>query len=140
MQAEKSREFIRHPSTVPLEVAPQSAREQLNLKLNNVSLGGLSFDSPVEFHQGTVIKIKIPSIKPVFKVSAIVQWCQKFKDHFEMGVRFLDNDDVFRVRMIEQVCHIEEYRKQLQAECGKRVSKNRASIEWIEKFGSEFPH
>lgn len=139
MNAQQSREFIRHPSAIPLEVAPQSAQEQLNLRLNNVSLGGLSFDSPVELDEGSVIKIKIPSFKPVFKVDAIVQWCKQIKDHFELGVKFLDQDDAFRVRMIEQVCHIEEYRKDAQKKRGKRMTRNQASIEWIEKYGRDFP-
>lgn len=139
MNAQQHREFIRHPSSIPLEVAPHSAREQLNLKLNNVSRGGLSFDSPVEFHQGTLIKIKITHIKPVFKVDAVVLWCQKLQDHYELGVRFLDHQDAFRVRMIEQICHIEEYRLNAQKKSGKRISKNKASLEWIEKYGPSFP-
>lgn len=139
MNAEQSREFIRHPSSVPLEIAPHSAREQLNLKLNNVSIGGLSFDSPVQLDEGTVVRIKIPTLKPVFIVNAIVEWCEAHLDRYELGVRFLDKDDVFRVRMIEQICHIEEYRKELQRKIGKRVTKNRASAEWIEKYGQNFP-
>lgn len=139
MNAQQSREFIRHPSSIPLEVSPHAAREQLNLKLNNVSQGGLSFDSPVEFHQGTLIKIKIRSVTPVFQVNAVVLWCEESEDHYELGVRFLDQDDAFRVRMIEQVCHIEEYRKKKQRQLGKRITKNKASLEWIEKFGTNFP-
>lgn len=139
MNTQQSREFIRHPVSIPLEVAPQSAREQLNLKLNNVSLGGLSFASPIELDQGTVIKIKIPTIKPIFRVDAIVQWCKQIKNHFEMGVQFLDKDDAFRVRMIEQICHIEEYRNEEQQKTGKRMTRNQASLEWIEKFGEDFP-
>jgi len=139
MNTELSREYIRHHSKVPLEIAPHSTREQLNLQLNNISLGGLSFTSPIEFHTNTLIKIKISSVKPIFKVDAVVQWCQSQNDHFELGVKFLDNDDVFRVRMVEQVCHISQYRLEAQAESGKRMSWNKASSEWIEKNGGDFP-
>ena len=140
MDDKTSREYIRHPSKVPLIVVPHSARQQLSLKLNNVSVGGLAFESPVEFHVNSLIKIKIPSTQPVFKVNAVVQWCREIKDYFEMGVRFLDPEDLFRVRMVEQVCHISEYRKEAQKITGKRIAWNKASMEWIEKNGGSFPY
>jgi len=135
-----SREYIRHPSEVPLLIMPYSTREQLNLQVNNVSEGGLSFDSPVEFHINAVVKIKIPSMKPVFKVNAVVQWCRQLQGRFELGVQFLDQDDAFRVRMVEQACHISEYRKDTQQVTGRRMTWNKASMEWIEKNGGSFPH
>lgn len=139
MVPENVREFIRHPAQVPIKVASEKTPEQLNLKLNNVSAGGLSFESPQRFSEGTVVKIRIPSTKPVFRVHAIVEWCRGLKDVFELGVRFLDQDDAFRVRMVEQVCHIEQYRKSLQETEGRRISRNRASYEWIAKNGGTFP-
>ena len=138
MSPEQNRAFIRHPTKVPIKVESEKSPEQLNLKLSNVSMGGLSFCSPNEFHEGTVVKIKIPT-KPVFKVHAIVQWCKRVKECFELGVRFLDQDDAFRVRMVEQVCHIEEYRQQAMADSGRRMTRNRASLEWINKHGGSFP-
>lgn len=140
MNGTTSREYIRHPAKVPLVIVPHSTREQLSLKLNNVSAGGLAFDSPVEFHVNSLIKIKMPSTKPVFKVDAVVQWCRELKGCFEMGVRFLDPEDVFRVRMIEQICYISEYRKEAQKITGKRMAWNKASMEWIEKNGGSFPY
>ena len=140
MNTQFSREYIRHPSKVPLVIIPHSTREQLSLKLNNISTGGLSFDSPVEFHTNAIVKIKIPSIKPVFKVNAVVQWCRQIKGCFEMGVQFLDQDDAYKVRMVEQVCHISEYRKEIQQVTGRRMTWNKASMEWIEKNGGSFPH
>jgi len=140
MNAEHARQYIRHLAEVPLEVSPHGIPEQLSLQLNNVSVGGLSFDSPSEFSEGSLVKIKINYIKPIFRVNGIVQWCEALSDHFEVGVRFLDEDDAFRVRMVEQVCHIEQYRHQALLKEGRRISKNKASSEWIEKHGAEFPH
>jgi len=144
MNPQHTREYIRHPTNVPLEVIPQSAKEQLclglnNLPLNNISQGGLSFYSPTRIHTNTVVKIKIRAIKPVFKANAVVQWCEKSKDKFELGVQFLDKDDAFKARMVEQVCHIDQYRKETQQLTGRRMTWNKASIEWIEKNGKNFP-
>lgn len=139
MTVSQHRDYIRHPTSIPLEVQSQGAPEQMHLQLNNVSAGGLAFSSPVAFHPGALVKLKIRAVKPVFKVHAIVQWCRGMGEMFELGVQFLDQDDAFRVRMVEQVCHIEEYRRRLQKQLGRRISKNQASLEWIERHGPRFP-
>ncbi len=143
MNTPATRAYIRHPSQVGIQVTPLSTREQLNLEINNISQGGLSFASNQRFHKDTVVKLKIPSMKPVFKVNAIIRWCRAQSDEqdtpYELGVEFLDNDDAFKVRMVEQVCYIREYRKERQEQLGKRVTWNQASEEWISKNGSSFP-
>ncbi|MDX1450941.1 MAG: PilZ domain-containing protein [Oleiphilaceae bacterium] len=139
MTTSQHRDYIRHPTSIPLEVQSQVTPEQMSLQLNNVSVGGLAFTSPMEFHPGALIKLKIRAVKPVFKVHGIVQWCRRLGDMFELGVQFLDQDDAFRVRMVEQVCHIEEYRKYVQTKQGRRLSKNQASLEWIQLHGKGFP-
>ena len=108
-------------------------------------MGGLSFASNQSFHEDTVVKLKIPSVKPVFKVNAVIRWCreqavsQDQSSSFELGVEFLDTDDAFKMRMIEQAGHISEYRKKVQLERGKRITWNQASEEWIAKNGGSFP-
>ena len=143
MNTPAPRAYIRHPSKVGIQVTPLSTREQLNLEINNISQGGLSFDSNVSFFKDTVVKLKIPSVKPVFKVNAIIRWCREQSDKqgspYELGVEFLDNDDAFKVRMIEQVCHIAEYRKDLHELLGKRVTWTQAYQEWISKNGGSYP-
>ncbi len=139
MTVSQHRDYIRHPTSIPLEVQSQSAPEQMHLQLSNVSAGGLAFSSPVEFHPGALVKLKIRAVKPIFRVHAIVQWCRRAGEIYELGVQFLDQDDAFRVRMVEQVCHIEEYRRRLQKELGRRISKNQASLEWIARHGKRFP-
>lgn len=135
----RGRAFIRHPAHVPIKVSSKKSQKQLNLQLSNVSAGGLSFHSPNRFNEGAVVNISIPT-RPVFQVHAIVQWCKPIDEGFELGVKFLDHEDAFRVRMVEQVCHIEDYRLRKQSECGKRVTRNRASREWIARHGGSFPN
>ncbi len=139
MNTSQHRDYIRHPTSVPLEVRSHGAPEQMSLQISNVSVGGLAFNSPIEFSPGSLIRLKIRAVKPVFKVHAIVQWCRRLDEGFELGVQFLDQDDAFRVRMVEQVCHIEEYRRQVQAQQGRRLTRNEASQEWIERHAKHFP-
>ncbi|MBV1883073.1 MAG: PilZ domain-containing protein [Pseudomonadales bacterium] len=140
MDKKQSREYIRHPSDVPICISPQGHGEQLSLQLNNVSMGGLCFDSAKDLVVGSVVNIKINRVKPVFKVSGIVQWSTPIEDHFEVGVRFIDYEDAFKVRMVEQVCYIDQYRRQIKAKEGRRISGDKAAKEWINKHGNEFPN
>ncbi len=142
-----SRDYIRHPSGIPIKVVPQSNPKQMNLQLNNVSVGGLCFDTPDYLSIGGVVKVTINSVKPVFKVKGIVQWCDpKPKDAeggstgYTVGIEFVSPNDAFRVRMVEQVCHIEQYKKEIKESEGRRLTSQKAAIEWIAKHGAEFPN
>ena len=61
------------------------------------------------------------------------------RDDFELGVEFLNADDAFRARMVEQVCYIENYKLTVFREEGRRLSLEEAAREWISKFASDFP-
>ncbi len=130
--------YIRHVAHIPLEVEPYDANHQVSLQLENVSVGGLAFKSANDIPVGTLVKIRISDINPEFLVDGVVQWCKPSADAFEVGVEFLGEEDAFRVRMMEQVCHIEQYR-QKQLKTGRVLTVNEASEEWIEKHGADFP-
>jgi Tfp pilus assembly protein PilZ len=137
------REYIRHPSDIPIVVQPKSHQGQLNLALNNVSRGGLAFDCPEPLNTGSVVSIRIRVVKPMFHVKGIVQWCRpkgSGTEGYEAGVQFIDDEDAFRVRMVEQVCHIEHYKKEVKTTEGRRLTGEKAALEWIAKHGAEFPN
>ena len=68
-----------------------------------------------------------------------VAWCRETEHGYELGVEFLDQDDAFRARMVEQICHIETYREQVQQTEHRDLSPEQAAHEWISKFAEEFP-
>jgi hypothetical protein len=41
--------------------------------------------------------------------------------------------------MVEQVCHIEEYRRTVQRLEGRELSAEEAAFEWIHRFAAQFP-
>ena len=88
---------------------------------------------------GTIISIKIPLVQPVFQAVGRVSWVRPENNHFEVGIEFLDKDDMFRTRMVEQICHIEEYRQEVQKKEGRQMSSKDAAQEWIQKFAPQFP-
>ena len=131
------RAFLRHPANAPIQIFPQ---QQVNhMPMTDISHGGLAFKSDVFLEEGTVLKICIPHVNPPFEASCIVRWQRKLDDDngFEIGVMFLDEQTRFRLRMVEQVCHIMQYRQQLQ-EQGRELSFQQAASEWIDAHAADF--
>lgn len=146
--ANQNRQFIRHPSEIPIEiwcvisrdVARNVSTTKVSTKesLSNVSLSGLAFKSNVSWKPDTIIGIRIPLINPIFETICRVVWCHKKNSHFEMGVELMDTDDAFKVRMVEQVCQIENYRKTLKKQ-GRDLTVEEAATEWINRYAAVFP-
>ena len=133
------RSFIRHPSDVPIDFQLEELVTDNTDYLKNVSQGGLAFHSKRKCELGTTIRIKIPLVSPVFQAIGKVTWCHPIDDHFEIGIQFLDDNDTFRARMVEQICHIEQYKREVFEKEGRKLSGEEAASEWIEQFATEFP-
>ena len=108
-------------------------------QLRDIGMGGLSFRSDKPLNIDDVITIKVNIVQPVFETDCRVVWCQSNHGTFEIGVEFLNKDDLFRARMVEQVCHIEHYKKRVENVEGRHISCEEAAMEWISKFAAEFP-
>ena len=63
----------------------------------------------------------------------------KESEGYEVGVMFMNSDSDFKVRMVEQVCHIEHYRKEVLETEGRMINGEEAALEWIKKHAKDFP-
>ena len=133
------RSFIRHPINIPIEFEAGEKQKRKTPELKNVSTGGLCFLSDEVFEKGELLRISIPNFKSEFTEDCVVVWCKKKGEKYDVGVKFLDDQTTFRMRMVEQICYIENYRKELLAKEGRRLTLKEASAEWIKKFAKEFP-
>ena len=133
------REYIRHPADIPIEITKADGVVRNRQPLNNISIGGLSCQTDDYFENGTVVKIRIDLVKPVFEVFATVVWCRVLKDKFEIGVQYEDENDEFKLHMVEQICHIEHYRNEARILEGRNLTGEEAAQEWIKKYASKFP-
>lgn len=133
------RSFIRHPSDIPIECQVDHARVQRTRTLKDVSYGGLAFAAREPMDIGVRIRVRIPGIEPPFEISGQVAWCRRQREEFIIGVQFLDESDSYRARMVEQVCHIEHYKAEVQEKEGRQLSGEEAAVEWIMKFAKDFP-
>ena len=131
------REFIRHPIDVPIQISPQSEDVLDCISIVDIGEGGIAFYTNVIFEKGRALSIKIPHVQPPFEALCVVCWQREKGNEFEVGVRFVDEDSRFRARMVEQVCHIEEYRKKLEGQ-GRSLSLEEAAHEWIALYATDF--
>jgi PilZ domain-containing protein len=133
------RKFIRHPSDIPIDFELENLAVDKKNLLNDISEGGLSFQSKRFVEPGSVMMVRIPLRNPIFEEEATVAWCKNNGDSFDVGVRFIGDATDFRLRMIEQVCHIEHYKKEIMANEGRALSGTEAASEWVSKFAKDFP-
>ncbi len=133
------RSYIRHPADVPIELLPVDRASENLSRIKDVSIGGLSLKSDRELALKTLIKIKIPLVEPPFETVGVVVWCRRIHTDYEVGLRFIDEQDAYAARMVEQICHIEHYRASVLEHEGRSLSAEDAAKEWIKKFARDFP-
>jgi hypothetical protein len=133
------RQFIRHTAGVPIEVRAVPGSPALTLESSNVSVGGISFVSDVDFALGSTLEIRIAEVDPPFTARARVAWTSPEGGRFCIGVSFLEASDAFRARMVEQVCSIERYRREVEADEGRVLTAPEAAAEWIARYAGRFP-
>ncbi|MDH5378167.1 MAG: PilZ domain-containing protein [Gammaproteobacteria bacterium] len=133
------RRFIRHPFDIPIFVESLTDTELSRPRLSNMSLGGLCFHSNRGIAQGEVVKVKIGLTQPPFEVQVRVVWCDNAEGIYEVGAEMLDPDEAYRTRMVEQLCHIEHYKREVWMRDGRRLSSEQAALEWIDKYAADFP-
>lgn len=133
----ENRQFIRHPTGIPVQVSPAGATSA-PWTARDLGLGGLSFHADAALTLGSIVNVRIDLVDPSFESEARVVWCHRAGDGYDLGVAFLSTNDAFRARMVEQVCHIESYRR-AAAEQGRALSADAAAREWVARFAASFP-
>lgn len=132
--------YISHPCNIPAQIticsktsfSPNTTSESGNI--------GISFMTDKFYAIDVALEVEIALNQPSFKATGRVAWCIPERDgRFRTGIVFDDPDTVYSVRMVEQICHIEHYRKQVEAQEGRQLSSEDAATEWIMRFAKDFP-
>jgi hypothetical protein len=135
------RQFIHHPVNIPIDVSIACHHtEGVMPQSSSLGVGGLVFQTDQEISPNTLVQIRISSDQPDFITEAIVVWCHKCPHGSELGIEFLNVDDAFKLRMFEQICHIENYRLQISSNEGRTLTAEEAAIEWVTKYSANFPN
>jgi len=133
------RKYIRHPTDIPIKYKIEENDPHKDEFLKNIGHGGLCFQSKKCIPKGTELIIHIPIRKPEFIIKGLVLWCKELDKGYEVGIKFMDVHSEYRVRMVEQICYIEHYRREVLVTEGRKLSHTEAAKEWIEKFANDFP-
>ncbi|HID48629.1 MAG TPA: PilZ domain-containing protein, partial [Chromatiales bacterium] len=131
------RQFVRHPSNIPIHV--EAGEVCCADRLTDIGFGGLRFNSHTPLAKGCMVTIRIDVVKPPFEIMARVVWNRQRNDGYETGVEFVAEQDAYKARMVEQICHIEDYRQRVREEEGRHLSSGQAALEWIERYAASFP-
>jgi hypothetical protein len=132
------RRYVRHPSSVPVELTRCKGTAPSRQRLSDISLGGLACTSARAFRPGTPVDLHMPNLGEQSRCSGVVAWCRREPHGYLVGVAFTDHDALFRARMVEQICQIEDYRRRREHELGVRQEAEVAAREWIERHAAEF--
>jgi len=139
---EEVRQFIRHAANVPLACSREGHLDDTPQELTNVSFGGLAFVSSEPHVPGDVLELSFPSMKNQPSLRGEVVWSRMDDNtdakRYVEGIRFLDERDHFRARLVEQICYIEAYAAQ-QKSHGRDLTHEEAAEEWTRKYAAVFP-
>ena len=141
MGKDEKRKYIRHLLVNPLDFQiDESSKGVERTHTLNVSEGGLMFASRSSVEAGAMIKLNMPLYGKVFKINAKVVHSEKSQEPglFNIGVEFVTYSDAFKVKLIEQIYLIEEYRVLRSLQLGREMTIQEASQEWIKRYSERF--
>jgi len=130
---------IRHPTDFPIDYRLDEQQPKYRRRLKQVGHDGLCFQSDHGCSPGRIVHITIPTHPWPFEAQGIVAWCRRDGDQYEVEVRFADEATRFAVRMVEQICYIEHYRREVLAHEGRALNTEEAAAEWIARYAARFP-
>jgi c-di-GMP-binding flagellar brake protein YcgR len=139
------RRFIRHPLSLPLaykiiSAVKKSGPEDSESQTSNISLGGLLFPAKKPVKKNAFVLISMPFEGKTFNIKAKVLRCNFNSETrlYDIGVKFFRLHEAFKVKMIEQIYLITEYRDLLSLQTGKEVSLEEASRKWVKRYSERF--
>jgi hypothetical protein len=131
-----SRRFIRHSAVLPLHSHREGDPAKPPGELRNISYGGIAFVSSEPYKPGDVIEVDFPALRRRKGSKGEVVWsCLLDSEHpsrYMNAMKFVEENTHFQVRLIEQVCHIEGYRRAEQQR-GRKLSPQEAADECLEQ-------
>jgi len=99
------------------------------------------FSSKNPLKLGSLIILKMPLQDKVFRVKAKVIHSTKDRNNpnfFNIGVSFYRYSDAFKVKLVEQLYLIDEYRILRSLQLGYEITMEKASEEWVRRYSKRF--
>jgi len=106
------RQYIRHPAEISVDYSIWGKKEKITETTKDISFGGIRFQGHSYIEPGTILNLTFPSIHPDYEVAGKVVWCSQKKDHVEMGLEFLDENEAYRANLIEEIGHLKSIQQE----------------------------
>ncbi|MDX8403906.1 MAG: PilZ domain-containing protein [Mariprofundaceae bacterium] len=135
----KANNLIHHPEQVPVEIQALDCSESYSEPVDGSCLGELAIHCLSSFRVGAVVELHVPMFDSGILLHGHVIWFHKAGGGYLIGISFQSEDEAFRMRMVEQLCHIEAYRKDVAAKQGRILTREEAAAEWIARYSEDFP-
>ncbi|MDD1507671.1 MULTISPECIES: PilZ domain-containing protein [Pseudomonadaceae] len=127
------RRFLRHSSNLPVELRLRRHSPSASQRLDNISLGGAACHSSHPLALGTPITLHIPLLGDQAAYPGEVAWCTKQTNNYLLGVAFSEHAPELRAHMVEEVCHLEQYRRHREQQAGQALPLELIAEEWREQ-------
>ena len=113
--------FIKHPERFPLHVKRLNFWERSRLDMSSI------------------LELTVPTRKKTHAFKGKVVAIREKDSGYDIGVWLINAEDAPKLRIIEQICHIELYLNDKKYREGPFVSPEKITQEWIGKYASHFP-
>lgn len=135
----RTNNLIHHPEQVPVEIQALGYSEAFPDPADGGYLGELAVHCASRFRVGAIVELHVPQLDAGTGLHGHVIWLHKVGHGYLIGISFQGESEAFRMRMIEQLCHIEAYRKDVVAKQGRILTREEAAAEWIARYSEDFP-
>lgn len=131
--------FIKHPERFPIQFKRLNFWERTKLEVTETSNIGLTFISEKYQKPGSIIEVTIPTRKETHCFLGKTVMVKETEQHYEIGIWLLNSEDSPKLRIVEQICHIELYLNDKRYKEGPFLSTEKLTEEWVSRFASGFP-
>jgi len=136
------RKFIRHLLGYPIETKIFHKKDReviISTRSDNIGYGGLMFQSDRRIRIGTELEIDIKVEKRSFSADGVAVRCEKNENgKWDIGVSFTNISESLKVRMMEQLVRIEEFKKRLEKRYKVKLDFSPVAKEWIKRYSKAF--
>jgi hypothetical protein len=131
--------FIKHPERFPLKFRRLNFWQRSKIEVTEDSNIGLTFVTNEYQKPGSIIEVTIPTRKEIHRFMGKVVMVKESDNGYEIGLWLVNAEDGPKLRIVEQICHIELYLSDKRYKEGPFLSSEKLTEEWISRFASSFP-
>lgn len=137
---EERRRFVRHPLEFPLTYKVLDQTSFTISQTTDMSDFGISFLADEPLTEGQLLELDIHSPKKLFHAKSIVKWqnYSSTENKYRIGVMFVNRQEGFHARMLEQICQIDLYHRYKMQTEKREIPYNEVAFEWINLYGKSF--